>query len=226
MSAQPPFDDAEVGDAVPRPSRPSIHPMYQQPAAAKAAQAPLLDSLPQDAPALDAIPPTSPRQSFPPELPPQTAPTGGWTGVRTPPTPPQMLPPGPGGRPSDVFNLVDTATMPPRDNAGIVDLSAPPPTYASAPSSPQTPPYQRSRVQTPVGSWEEEYSRANSTSVGPRPVPNEMSQRPWNWGAFFLTPLWCASNGAPLFGFLWVFLFFFLLFVVWFFFVLGFCLFV
>jgi len=53
-------------------------------------------------------------------------------------------------------------------------------------------------VQPPVGDWSDldGASRRN-------PVPDEIKRRPWNWGAFLLTPIWCASNGAPVFGYAW-----------------------
>lgn len=46
-----------------------------------------------------------------------------------------------------------------------------------------------------------------NTSGRRQGVPHEVASRPWNWGAFLLTPAWCASNGAQTIGYAWALLF-------------------
>ena len=107
----------------------------------------------------------------------------------------------------------------PVSDGGIVELSHTPgssgpydinPPKPYGPSNPAPP---RSRVQQPVGDWSLDDVAQQS---GPKVVPQEIAEKPWNWGAFLLTPVWCAVNGAPSIGHLWDFLFLVMLLVWWF----------
>ncbi|BDI33567.1 hypothetical protein CCAX7_56180 [Capsulimonas corticalis] len=125
-----------------------------------------------------------------PQTPPPYTPPGRAAG-----TPPQAPPPGFANDQAPPWAGQSTSgARPPAAGA-----PASPGTNAG-PRAPRAYPIDPPRSPLPTPDYDSPYSGNDSGHNAT--VPPEVAALRWNWGAFFLPPMWCASHGVPTLGYI------------------------